>query len=103
MTVFDFTGLESRKKLPDGDPRGILGFEDYPDELQRLMDARLYADFEHRVKLRDATELERALLAYLGYIAEDETRAIKAHIEWTKGVRAMQFKFLDGTRIGESE
>lgn len=37
-------GLENHEKLPEGDPRGIIYYHDYPPELQRAMDSTLYND-----------------------------------------------------------
>ncbi|MFD0094617.1 hypothetical protein ACFVHA_28560 [Bacillus cereus] len=94
-----FDGLEHHRKLPPGDPRGVLAFEDYPPALQRRMDARHFADWEHRVTLRDATEIERDFLAHLGYIDATENRPINAHITWRRGVRELVFKYHNGKEI----
>ena len=98
-----FIGLGDHEKLPVADPRGILAYRTYPDELQRRMDARQYVDHAYKITQRDATDLEVAFIKHLGYVDHAEQKPIHARILWRRGVREIHYHYTNGNEITDAE
>lgn len=98
----DLTGIGDHR--PDN-RRGYLVFTSLPDAVQRLEDARAYADLEARswrasvVHTRPASDAEKALLAHLGHSVPAN---LETQVRWlTSGVRNRSWPALGITEEGE--
>jgi hypothetical protein len=85
-------------QLPQPDPRGLLVFESLPEDLQKLEDARLMADYEdaecHRGPWqRPGTDTEHTLLTHLGYTVPEQ---LSTHIDYGNGIRHRYWPTLEG-------
>ena len=98
----DYSQLDAHEYMPD-DRRGPITFRDYPTEIQHRMDGRLFADREHHIVMRAATDVEVGILAHLGHVDPEHVRPVYARIRWVGGLRQLTFHYSDNhQQIGTS-